>query len=353
MTMTFNAETFRDDFTFHNSEAAIRRFPFPFERDEYMYSVNLETHVPGEVGSVYEYPTDVDEHYVSEMQDRALVLAQDPLRCQSLPHMDLAGWDVLEILFTNMAQAYPQYFTLIRDGETWHWINRPLGIDDTFTFGDTSTLPLRPGDTLGVGEPMGPLEYSTRQSQGDFVILDQRNDNLWMDAGMVTTQADWSLDFDLGMNFFEWHGPVPLAHEMGVFDRALKYMLNLQQSRGARRLNWTMTIHPRLDTSPENYHQWGTDRAAVTPENVGDLVHLRVELQIFFRLPRSNALVFPIRCYLISLNDLVTVPGWGQRLHRVLKTLPPELAEYKGLTRYRETTVEWLARYDDAEPTRS
>ena len=36
--------------------------------------------------------------------------------------------------------------------------------------------------------------------------------NLWLDAGMVTTQADWSLDFDLGMNFLEWHAPVPLAH---------------------------------------------------------------------------------------------------------------------------------------------
>ena len=28
---------------------------------------------------------------------------------------------------------------------------------------------------------------------------------------MVTTQADWSLDFDVGMTFKEWHGPVPLG----------------------------------------------------------------------------------------------------------------------------------------------
>ena len=34
---------------------------------------------------------------------------------------------------------------------------------------------------------------------------------------MVTTQADWSLEFDLGMSFREWHAPVPLAHEAGVF----------------------------------------------------------------------------------------------------------------------------------------
>jgi hypothetical protein len=89
----------------------------------------------------------------------------------------------------------------------------------------------------------------------------------------------------------------------------------------------------------------------VTPDNVGEKVHLRVELQSFWRLPRSNAIVFPIRCYLISMGELVTVPKWGRRLHRVLATLPDELADYKGLTRYRQTTIDWLAQYDDGAPT--
>jgi hypothetical protein len=339
MGIEFKTETFRDDFTFSNSPAAIRRFPFPFDKDAYMYAVNIEPHVPGPVGSVYEHPIDVDEHYVAEMADRALVLKEDPLRCQSLPHMTLAGWDLLELLMTSMAGSYPEHFTLHRDGDQWHWINRPLGIDDRFTFGDLATL------------PYGPMEYITRQAQGDFCILDQRDGNLWMDAGMVTTQADWSLDFDIGMNFFEWHGPVPLAHEIGVFERALKFMLNLRQGSPVRRLNWTMTINPRLDTSPENYHKWGTDRLTVTPENIGNKLHLRVELQSFFRLPRSNTIVFPIRCYLIKLEELVTIPKWGQRLPRVLKTLPPELVDYKGLTRFRDMAVDWLAQYDDGAPT--
>lgn len=348
MTLVFNSETFRDDFTFSNSPAAVRRFPFPFDKDDYMYAVNIEPHTAGPVGSVFEFPIDVDEHYVSEMLDRALVLAEGPLRSQSLPHMDLAGWDLLELLFTSMAADYPEHFTLERSDDQWHWSNRPLGVDDTFTFADTASLPSTTTALPGLtGRPLGPMEYATRQSQGDFCLLDQRNDTLWMDAGIVTTQADWSLDFDLGMNFHEWHGPVPLAHELGVFDRALKYLLNLQQGRPVRRLNWTMTINPRLDTSPETYPTWGVDRSTVTPDNVGEKVHLRVELQSFFRLPRSNGVVFPIRCYLISLGDLVTVPGWGQRLHRVLTSLPPELIEYKGLSRFREQTIGWLSQYDE------
>ena len=85
MTITFNRETFRGDYSFHNSARAIKRFPFPFHEDSYMYSVNMEQHQGGPVDSVYEKRFDVDEHYISEMKDRAIVLDEDPLRCQSLP----------------------------------------------------------------------------------------------------------------------------------------------------------------------------------------------------------------------------------------------------------------------------
>ncbi len=74
MTTAFKPdETFRGDFTFRNSPAAIRRFPFPFPDDAYMYAVNIEPHVPGPAGSCYEFPIDVDEHYVAECRERASV----------------------------------------------------------------------------------------------------------------------------------------------------------------------------------------------------------------------------------------------------------------------------------------
>jgi hypothetical protein len=108
-----------------------------------------------------------------------------------------------------------------------------------------------------------------------------------------------------------------------------------------------MTINPRLDTSPENYSVWGPDRTTVTPENVGDKVHLRVELQTLFRLPRSNAILFGVRCYLISMAELARVPKWRKRLHRVLKSIHPDLIEYKGITKFHSAVVSWLAKFDD------
>jgi len=90
------------------------------------------------------------------------------------------------------------------------WVNRLLQIERTLTFLDKTTL------------PCGPMEF-TRQVQGDVTLQDQRHDDIRIEAGMVTNQADWSLDIDIDMRFHEWHPPMRLAHEMGVFDRALKF----------------------------------------------------------------------------------------------------------------------------------
>jgi len=340
MSLTFSIdESFREEFRYANSAAGVLRFPFPFPDDRYMYAVNLEPHTRGGPTAAYNAAFDVDEHYVAECRERALVLARDPKRCQTLPHMIDAEWDTLELLMESLSTDYPEHFALERDGDRWTWTNRPLGLHDSFVFGDSRGLPLP------------PFEYITRQAQGDFTVQDERDGDLWIDGGMVTTQADWSLDVDIGMSFKQWHGPVPKAHELGVFDRALKYLLALRCDSPVRRLNWTMTVNPRLDTSPEEYPNWGPDRLTMTPQTVGERLHLRVELQTLFRLPRSNAILFGIRCYLLPLRDIVRVAKWGRRLHRVLRDLDPALVGYKGISRYQDIAVAWLADYDDGAPT--
>jgi hypothetical protein len=101
----------------------------------------------------------------------------------------------------------------------------------------------------------------------------------------------------------------------------------------------------------EAYPEWAAEKRTLTPDNVGQKQHLRVELQTIFRLPRSNAIAFQIRCYLCSFADIVTIPKWGRRLHRVLRDLPDELAEYKGLTSNRALLLDYLSRFDDGLPT--
>lgn len=328
-------QSFRDDFTYTNSPEAIKRFPFPFVDDEYRYSVNIEAHQPKDgKGSVYEHFLDIDEHYLSEIEERAKVLKDMPARCLTMPHMDLGCWDLIERIMMSLNEDYPEYFSLSTNGDKWVWENKLLNIKDEFTFGDSTTL------------PMPPLEYIGRQVQGDYAILDHRDENLFMDAGIVTCPADWSLAFNAGMSFSEWHGPVPMVHSEGIIERALKYLLTLQVGNPIRRLNWTLTVNARMDTSSETYAEWGHERASITPENVAQNIYLRVEVQVIDRLPRSNAVSINIRTYLLSLEDLVTNPVWARRMHRAMKSLPPQLVEYKGLSRFYSMVVDFLSQYD-------
>ena len=322
----------KPEVTRRNSPEAIARFPFPFSTDSYGYSVNLVPAGQGAAGAYDEHLFDIDEHFAAEFRERERILGEDHgRRYLTLPHMMEAQWDFLEMSLTHLAAGYPEHFTLTIDGDHWNWENRLLGSVHDFMFGDPATLPLE------------PLEWTGRQMQGDFCLLDQREGDLYLDAGLVTFPADWSLSFDLGMTFEEWHGPVPLAHPAGVFTRAKKFLMNLEIDQPWQRLNWTFTIGPRLDTAPETYHLWGKDKAAVTVENAGEKVHLRVEVQVLARLPRSHGVLFSIRTYLIRLDELATNPDWARRLRAVLVSLPPEIADYKGLTQTREAVIAWLA----------
>jgi hypothetical protein len=317
-----------------NSREAIASFPFPFDEPAYMYSTNIESADivrDNGVGSWGGRVWHVDEHYGHEIAERARILEADPARLQVLPHMAQASWDVVEHATTSLARDHPQHFSLQRDGDHLQWTNRLLDIEQELVLGEESSLPL------------APLEWITRQLQEDVELLDQRGDVLFFDAGVLTFGADWSLDFDLGMSFLEIHGPVPRVHEMGVIPRAHSFLLRLQPGRDYRRTNWTFTVGRRLDTNTETYHEWGPDRASLRTEDVGERLHLRVEVQHFVRLPRSNAVMFTIHTYLLRFDELVTVPLWVQRMRGVLETLPRDLVDYKGLTRTIGPAREWLA----------
>jgi hypothetical protein len=188
---------------------------------------------------------DVDSEYEHELAERARILEADPTRYAVLPHMRPACWDTMLTLMRELANAYPDTMELRRDGRQWHWRNDRLGIRQSFVFGDDSTLPAE------------PLAYIGSQVQEDIVLLDQRDGDLFGDAGVVTFAADWSFGFDVGMTFLEIHGPVPRLRATGdtrpgVPDAA-------QPGETYRRTNCTQTIG-RAWTSPPSVPRWGPDR---------------------------------------------------------------------------------------------
>ncbi|WP_258006437.1 DUF3445 domain-containing protein [Arthrobacter sp. AFG20] len=312
----------------------ITRFPFPFSADSYRYSTNIEPAlkpVSTEAGGWGTRLLDIDEHYLQELGERAAVLQRDPSRLQVLPHMRPAVWDAITTLLPIMADEHPETMSFERKGDSCRWQNRLHNLDLEFTAGVDASLPAE------------PLLFLGSQIQDDIALLDQRENALWLDAGLVTFAADWSLGFDVGMKFLEVHGPVPRVHDEQIITRAQQFLMNLQPGEKYRRTNWTMTVGRRLDTSTETYPEWAQDRSAVvTDPALPDRLHLRVEVQHLIRLPHSGAILFLVRTHLLSLADIARVPAWRERLGRVLAELPPDMAGYKGISRYREAASAWL-----------
>ena len=80
-------ETYSGDYTYSNSREAITRLPFPYPEDQYMYSMNVEPHVPFGQGAL-RAQFDIDEHYISECHHRAQTLESEPgVHYAALPQM--------------------------------------------------------------------------------------------------------------------------------------------------------------------------------------------------------------------------------------------------------------------------
>lgn len=312
----------------------VRRFPFPFPHDRYMYSVNVEpARKPIETagGGWGDRILEVDRFYLTDTAVRRAVLDRDPSRAAQMPHMRAGVWGALNLVLTELAGTYPEHLAYERTGDRCRWTNRFQQLQTEFIFGQDESL------------PEGPLRFLSTQMQDDFALLNPREGALWLDAGVVTFSADWSMGFDVGLPFREIHGPVPRVAALGVIERAEQFMLNLQPGDPYRRTNWTMTVDRRLDTSTESYPEWAQDRSlVVTDPALPDRLHLRVEVQHLIKVPTTGDLLFLIRTHLLSLRELSAVPVWGRRFAEVLRTLPEDLADYKGIARYRNSAARWL-----------
>ncbi|TQC50076.1 DUF3445 domain-containing protein [Rhodococcus sp. WS4] len=318
-------------------ESDLTCLPWPFPEDDktFRYAVNVEPaprYTPTPAGGWGEHIVDLGLEYVSMMQLKREILQRDPGRVQILPHMMPACWDVMLYLMRQLSDSYPQTMQLTGSGDSYHWRNTLLGIDQHFVLGDLATL------------PEDPLTFIGCQVPDDILLLTERQEQLWFDAALVTFAADWSVKFDVGMNFNEIHRPVPGLTSGGVTGRAQQFMRRLTTDHVFRRVNWTFSAvgSPQRDTSLETRPHWEHDLPRLLADEDYGRVQLRIELEHLIRLPLTGALVFNIHTYLAPLSDIATIPVWAEQLAGIVTELPDEIAAYKGIDGYRHDVARWL-----------
>ncbi|WP_070120067.1 heme-dependent oxidative N-demethylase family protein [Bacillus marinisedimentorum] len=301
-------------------------FPYPFkDSDVYRYSNNA---VPLDPPQAIE----LTDKYLDEIRLKRELLTKHPERCyQSLPHTIEAQWEIVDLVIHQLVFYYPEKFNLEKKGDRWTFTSVQTNETAVFTFGDSTTLEEEPLDFIG------------RHVQEDVILMMERDGDLFLDAGQLCFPANWSLYFDLGMNFKEIHTPIPGFQADALDDRILQFLMRLEAGTPWWRKNWSLMAGNRLDTSLETFSKWGKARRQVTKENAGELVHFRVEVQKLFRLPKSNGILFTIHTHTMPLETFIQHTPWLEQFYAILQELPDFIADYKGIGLFRQQVLDYLA----------
>ncbi|GIO06682.1 hypothetical protein J31TS6_27100 [Brevibacillus reuszeri] len=274
---------------------------------------------------------ELTDKYVDEIRLKRELLTNHPERCYQSSSQTLAAqWEIVDLILHNLVGFYPEQFKLEKKDEQWIFTNVQMKENIAFTFGDRTTLELEPLDFIG------------RHVQEDLLLMMQRDGDLFLDAGLLCFPANWSLYFNVGMTFKEIHSPIPGFQSESLDDRILQFLMRIEAGAPWGRKNWSLMAGNKLDTSLETFAEWGQARKQVTKENAGKLVHLRVEVQKLFRLPKSNGILFTIHSHMLPLERFIQHTPWLEQFYAILRELPVFISDYKGISLYRQQVLEYL-----------
>ena len=135
------------------------------------------------------------------------------------------------------------------------------------------------------------------------------------------------------------HGPVPFYAER-LATPVDRFMAKVKPGHIASRLNWSVLDDPAM-FQPTG--KWREQRnTAITPDNAGDRLYLRVERQTLRRLPQSGAILFGIRVHSYPLARAITTPAAASRLAEAVRALPEATVHYKSLKVFGPALLAWL-----------
>jgi len=168
----------------------------------------------------------------------------------------------------------------------------------------------------------------------DFVLLDE---DLRVQAGCVCSPSFWSLPEKLGQPIDLVHAPVPgLNMELGAKIRT--FLDKLKPNEVWERWNWGLAATPELNCHP------AMQRPRLTESATLDTTWFRVEHQALVRLRKTQTILFGIRVMVSTLREeMEAAPEFALALRQQLQTMPESVADYKGLSRCRDTLMAKLS----------
>ena len=198
---------------------------------------------------------------------------------------------------------------------------------------EASVLPASPSDD---GSPLASCIELGRKLETDFLLLKPDAAGVFrLLCGCVCFPSSWSLEEKMGRPLEEIHSVVPGLNTQ--LSRPISgFLAKMAPGVSWLRANWGLSRSAELNQHPARK----LPRLDATVR--ADEVWLRVEWQSLVALPANHGVLFGIRIEVFSLEDVRRDPAAAEGLLRALRTMPGEMAAYKGIAAARERIVSFL-----------
>ncbi|KAJ7493350.1 hypothetical protein B0H11DRAFT_2156325 [Mycena galericulata] len=276
-----------------------------------------------------------------------------------------------------LSQRYPTTFEITRHTSPMH--DYPMGWDGAAPIKSVRILPQQEEFELPLPLPLNSIHGDDKTDietqaasamriaallvQDDLaVMVEGSNGGYYFQGGAIVVPGFWRMEDKLGMRLDEIHisGDVPQYQEK-LHTSLERFFRRLSVDKPVVRNNYFVQVSPPPSATPSvdpDELAWG--ETVLGPEDTyggskgssgGDppvlfvspqTLRLRTERQTLRRLPRSGAIIFTIRTYLVPVEELAREPGVAARFASAVRSWPEGVKEYKGERRYGDVLLRYL-----------
>lgn len=245
-----------------------------------------------------------------------LVRSQRAKVFQALPEAEDASLQLLLLLAEHIAHVYPTHFSFK--------MNRLL-VNATQREYNLANLEDH------------PLLIAAQWVQEDFCLMRTESKEARLIAGCVCFPSRWRLIEKIGKNMAGIHQPVPGFNQL-LESPATRFLLNTTESKPMWRVNWSLHDSNELFADPPS-----SSHKKYREDEVLSATFLRIERQVFRKLKDRPVVVFSIRTYIRSMQEVARDLEMRDALRGQIQTMSDEVAAYKGLKELRVPLIKALS----------
>jgi dimethylamine monooxygenase subunit A len=267
---------------------------------------------------------EIDDHFEHYLMLKTHLLKHNYSEVfASLAGTQAAQQEVLDLLLDHLLVKFPQIYRRARSqfqnlltGENW----------DLQAF------------------EQNPLDLAGRLIQEDLCLMQSRAGNYILSAASLCFPFHWTLRDKLGKPLSQIHDPVP-GYQEDLACPVDHFFDRLRADHPVYRFNWGIADKPDLAL---NYAR-NDKLPAITVDNIGKTLWLRMERQTLRRLEKSQSVLFSIRTYVYPLSILQAYPSAAQNLATRVQQATPELLGYKSILPIQDVLLRYLEEIQSSQ----